>query len=442
MYPLTGMKHAAFEQLKTLLTSAPLLIFPDFNKEFLLETDASILGLGAVLAQKNNAGHIAPIVFTSRTLHKNYSSSELEASTVVWSVEHFRPYLYGHTCQLYTDYQALKSLMNTPHPSGKLARWGLTIQELDLHIHHRSGKTNRAADALSRLQPLNQSSNDEPESKQPVVQAKDGEGTISHLTAEDDTSNNSSIDPLAEYQDTNPELKLFLQTGKLPEDKRKARELVLSKTQFEIQDRVLYHLEKDKTLRVVVPTDIRKELFNDVHSGIFGAHLRSAKIHSQLAQHHWWPSMRVDINSWARACTVCASRQVGKPLHPCLTPLPVGGSFDRVGVNVVQLPTSNKGNKYVIVFVDYLTKWPEVFPVKDQNSLTIAKLLIEHIIPRHGVPSQLLSDRGPAFLSKIMFELYNLLRIKKVSTTAYHPQTDGLMELYNHTLIDMLSKKV
>ena len=69
----------------------------------------------------------------------------------MWAVKHFRPYLYGHTCQLYTDHKALKSLMNTPHPSGKLARWGLAIQELDLHIHHRSGKTNQATDALSRL---------------------------------------------------------------------------------------------------------------------------------------------------------------------------------------------------------------------------------------------------------------------------------------------------
>ena len=108
---------------------------------------------------------------------------------------------------------------------------------------------------------------------------------------------------------------------------------------------------------------------------------------------------------------------------------------------MVQLPTSSKGNKYVVVFVDYLTKWPEVFPVKDQNSLTIARLLVENIIPRHGDPSQLLSDRGLAFLSKIMFEVHEILGIK-ISTTAYHPQTDRLVERYNRTLIDMLSKKV
>ena len=152
--------------------------------------------------------------------------------------------------------------------------------------------------------------------------------------------------------------------------------------------------------------------------------------------------MRADIDSWARACQICASRSVGKPLHPSLVPLPVGGPFDRVGVDVVQLPTSRKGNKYAVVFIDYLTKWPEVYPTRDQSSLTIARLLVEHIIPQHGVPSQLLSDRGATFLSKIMFELYKLLGIKKVSTTAYHPQTDGLVERYIRTLVDMLSKKV
>ena len=120
----------------------------------------------------------------------------------------------------------------------------------------------------------------------------------------------------------------------------------------------------------------------------------------------------------------------------------MGGPFDRVGVDVLQLPTSRKGNKYAIVFVDYLTKWPEVFPARDQSALTIGKLLVERIIPTHGVPSQLLSDRGAAFLSKLMYELYKLLGIKKVSTTAYHPQTDGLMERFNRTLTDMLSKRV
>ena len=111
-------------------------------------------------------------------------------------------------------------------------------------------------------------------------------------------------------------------------------------------------------------------------------------------------------------------------------------------MDVVQLPKSKRGRQYAVVFMDYLTKWPEVFPTTDQTSLTIAKLLVEHIIPRHGVPRELLSDRGGSFLSQLIVELYQLLGIKKTSTTAYHPQTDGLIERFNRTLIDMLSKSV
>ena len=76
--------------------------------------------------------------------------TELEALGVVWAAKHFRPYLYGHQCDVFTDHVALKSLLCTPQPSGKLARWGMAIQELDLHIHYRSGKKNSNADTFFR----------------------------------------------------------------------------------------------------------------------------------------------------------------------------------------------------------------------------------------------------------------------------------------------------
>lgn len=91
--------------------------------------------------------------YASHSLQKheqNYGVTELEALAVVWGVKHFHPYLYGHRCDAYTDHKALNSMLNTPQPSGKLACWGMTIQELDLHIHYRPGGKNQNADALSR----------------------------------------------------------------------------------------------------------------------------------------------------------------------------------------------------------------------------------------------------------------------------------------------------
>ena len=203
-------------------------------------------------------------------------------------------------------------------------------------------------------------------------------------------------------------------------------------------DDVLYHVEADKTLRVIPPEKDREKLFH----GAFGAHLRDAKVHSQLSKHYWWKGMRADIIRWCRTCLTCVTRKAGRAVKPPLTPIPVSGPCDHVGVDVVHFSNPYDGNQYAVVFMDYLAKWPEVFPTLEQTTLTIAKLLVEQVISRHGVPVELLSDRGSAFLSHLMKEVCQLLGIHRVNTTAYHPQTDGLVERFNRTLIDMLAKRV
>ena len=400
---------------------------------FVLETDASGIGLGAVLAQLQDDGTMRPIAYASRTLQKheaNYGVTELEALGVVWAVKHFRTYLFGHHCDVYTDHEALKALLNTPHPSGKLARWGLALQELDLHIHYRQGKKNSNADALSRA----------PEG---TLEIPPSDATVLGAVLEGrEACAKGGEDPLRHRQLQDPDLKpimSYLEDGILPTEDKLARELVLTKSSFEIIDGVLYHLEKDQTLRIACD---RKKIFEEVHSGTFGGHLREAKIHGQLARQYWWPRMRADIQKWCRACLVCISRSVGRQTKPLLTPIPVSGPFDRVGVDVLKFPKSSQGNQYAVVFVDYLMKWPEVFAVPDQSALTIARLLVEHVIPRHGVPAEILSDRGKAFLSKLLHEVYTLMGMKKINTTSYHPQTDGLVEQFNRTLTDMLAKTV
>ena len=170
-------------------------------------------------------------------------------------------------------------------------------------------------------------------------------------------------------------------------------------------------------------------------------HLREMKIYSQLQKHYWWPNMRADIRKWCQSCLVCASRHVGQAQKPPLSPIPVAGPFDCIGVDIIQFPCSYDGNKYAVVFMDYLTKWPEVFAIADQKAETVARALVE-VVSRHGVPAKLLSDRGANFLSDLLHEVYVLLGIRKINTSAYHPQTDGLVERFNRTLTDMLAKTV
>ena len=421
--------QSSFEELKRRLTTSPVLVFPDFSRCFILETDASIAGLGAVLAQEQPDSTKRPIAYASRSLLKherNYGVTELEGLGVVWAVKHFRPYLYGNQCIVYTDHQALKSLLNTPQPSGKLARWGMALQEMNLIIQHRSGKHNENADALSRY-PHPQTVNDDADPTDGVVAALAGEvdGDLATLQRQDE-----ELGPMVTY----------LETGVLPDDAGLARRLALTQSQFVIEDDVLYWVAGDSTLRVVPPACMRPQLFQEAHSGQFGGHLGGTKVHSQLQKHYWWRGMRADITRWSRACLVCATYNSGRAVRPPLSPIPVAGPFDRVGVDVIQFPRSRAGNQYAVVFMDYLTKWPEVFAVPDQTAATIAQLLVEEVVSRHGVPTEILSDRGRSFLSGLMKEVEVLLGFHKVNTTAYHPQTDGLVERYNRTLTAMLAK--
>ena len=140
----------SFERLKCLLASPPVLAYPDFEATFILHTDASGDGLGAVLEQDDD-GQSHPLAYASRTLSKheaNYGVTELEELAIVWALRHFRAYLLGHKCIVYTDHSPLKAVLAAPHSSGRRARWGDTLAEFDLEVCYKPGRKNTNADAL------------------------------------------------------------------------------------------------------------------------------------------------------------------------------------------------------------------------------------------------------------------------------------------------------
>ena len=104
-----------------------------------------------------------------------------------------------------------------------------------------------------------------------------------------------------------------------------------------------------------------------------------------------------DVHRFCRSCLTCAvHRRTGRKLNPQLHPIPVGRLFERVGIDILEMPKTLRGNRYIVVFMEYLTKRVEAYAVEDRTSETIARLLIDNVVRRHGVPTQLLSDRGPS----------------------------------------------
>ena len=143
----------AFQRLKELLTHPPVLAYPNFDRTFVVHTDASGDGLGAVIEQEQEDGMLHPLAYASRTLTKHerkYGITELEALAVVWALKHFRVYLWGHHCTVFTDHAPVRSLLYNTKATGKLARWADVIAEFDLEICYKPGRQNANADALSR----------------------------------------------------------------------------------------------------------------------------------------------------------------------------------------------------------------------------------------------------------------------------------------------------
>ena len=191
---------------------------------------------------------------------------------------------------------------------------------------------------------------------------------------------------------------------------------------------------------MIPPVSRRMPLIADLHGGVSGAHLGPEKTLGRIKTHYWWEGMRRDTHDYCLNCTVCRSRRSGNAPIVTTQVNTRGRTLGVCGVNVLKLPRTRSGKNYLVVFQDYLTKWLEAFPVANQDTITIARLLVERIVPVHGMPKKLLSDRGGCFLSHLISELYWLLGIKKINTTAYHPQTDGMVERLNRTFLDMLAK--
>jgi hypothetical protein len=144
----------AFEHLKTCLMTPPILAYPNFEKPFILYTDASTFALGAILSQKDDDKKEHVIAYASRTLNKherNYGITELECLAVVWAVKHFHHYLHGQKFIVITDHAALRYLLNMTNPTGKLGRWMMTLNAYDLEIINRPGKQHSNVDTLSRI---------------------------------------------------------------------------------------------------------------------------------------------------------------------------------------------------------------------------------------------------------------------------------------------------
>ena len=354
----------AFDTLKSKLLMSPVLAFPDFSHSCVLETDASIKGLGAVLSQRGEDGRIHPVAFASRALsqtEQRYSVTELETLAVVWAVKHYNAYIYGHDVVVYTDHSAVKAILSSPHSNGKHARWwshvyGSGVRNLE--IVYRAGKENSNADALSR-NPVPQTT---PESEM-VTDVQIASVTSMDCSELLQLSPDSVTVPegdLSLQQAEDPECQVlldFLLQGKLPEDADEAKKVAAQATQYDVLDRVLCYVgpKAGGQVRKVVPKALRKTLLDGNHGGALSGHFSGPKLLKTVSRHWWWPGMHSDMMNHCKSCLQCTVVNASGRVHkPSLKPIPVQRAFQIMGVDIMELPRTKQGNRYVAVFQDFL----------------------------------------------------------------------------------------
>ena len=235
----------------------------------------------------------------------------------------------------------------------------------------------------------------------------------------------------------------FMEREDLPMDDWRARRIALQRSVFVMEKGILFYLDprQGHHKRAVVPRHLREQLLLEHHSSLMGGHFAVKKTYGALMCHWWWDGMYGDTQKFTTNCPQCAIvTGGGRHRRPPLHPIPVSRPFQIVGVDIMELPRTDSGNQYVLVFQDFLTKWPFAFPMPDQKSSRIAELLVKEVVPLFGVPESLLSDRGANLLSHLMRDICRMLGIRKLNTTAHHPQCDGMVERFNRTLKTLLRK--
>ena len=458
------------EALKTLqekLSSEPVHRLPRPDEPYYMFTDASKYAIGCVLCQKEGDDYVI-VLCDSVVLPKRkyWNTTEGEAFAVVHFTHKFAHYVdNGQEFTVFTDHTAVQHALDNPSANAKLTRWGLSLLPFRdrMFIQHWPGAI-MPADFFSRHPNL---------LKQPGVE---GPGERYRLTLVLDSGDNASsegaetsvepIDPdvirairpedqfewikaiIADEQRTCEsigEIHDLVTRGVEPHAWPASVAKHLRKGHFRLdEDGVLHFEDKAHIRRQVVPASLRLFIMSMSHDAPMAAHFKNDRFFGSVEKLFWWPKMRQDLVDWQASCEICQlndrshSKRKGDYKSVVVTEPMSFTAMDLVG----PLPLSHDGNRYILVFTDYFTRWVEVVPIKDKKAETIARAFFSIVACRWGAPLRLLTDNGKEFTSKFMQELHVLLGTEHLLTTPYHPEADGMVERFNATLISHLAKVI
>uniref|UniRef100_A0A453NRI9 Reverse transcriptase n=1 Tax=Aegilops tauschii subsp. strangulata TaxID=200361 RepID=A0A453NRI9_AEGTS len=387
----------AFAQLQKALTTAPILALPNFSLPFVLETDASGKGIGAVLMQQGR-----PIAYYSSSLcprNAAPSTYEKEALAILEALKKWRHYLLGNELIIKTDQQSLKFITDQKITEGVQHKLMMKLLEFNFKIQYKKGSENRVADALSRLLP-----------------SCFAMSAVTPVWAED---------LISSYQND-------------PVSQQLMEQLLLKQPSADSEYTIHAGIIRYKG-KILVGNNaaLRTKLIQALHSSPVGGHSGVRATYQRIKNIFHWPGLKQEVEKFTAACPICQRAKHEHCLQPgLLDPLPVADmAWQHVTMDFIEGLPNSQGKEVIMVVVDRFTKYAHFIPLAHPYSvLTVAQAFVDQIIRLHGPPKLIISDRDRIFTSKLWRDIFQALKVELRYSTAYHPQTDGQTERVNQCL--------
>lgn len=385
---------SSFQKLKDMFSKAPVLQHPNPDLQYIVEVDASEVGAGAVLSQRQpTSGRIHPVAFFSRKFsptEKNYDVGNRELLAIKLALSEWRHLLEGalKPFSILTDHKNLLYIQTAKRLNSRQARWALFFSRFNFVLSYVPGHKNKKADALSRQ--FNTSEEDRP-TEQYII----------------------------------PPHKIVAQIS-----------TALSQQLQETQNRVPQGM-KVPTGRLFVVPSLRRPVLLWAHDGVLSGHPGITITLKTLQRHVWWPNMRKDVTDYVAACPTCAVNKVPRTLPTgLLQPIPAPRQpWTHLTMDFISDLPKSAGMTAIWVIVDRFSKMTHFVPLPGlPTAEALSALFISHVVRHHGIPSNIISDRGAQFISRFWRAFCKKIGVTLSLSTSHHPQTDGQTERMNQTL--------
>ena len=451
----------SFEALKSICSECPVLAYADYTKPFVLHTDASTTGLGAVLYQKQEDGKERVIAYASRTLNKserNYDAHKLEFLALKWAItDKFHKYLYGATFDVYTDNNPLTYILSTTKLDAMGHRWVASLGPYNFTLHYKPSKLNCDADALSCINwesvspvvvqaTLDLAHVDRTLILDPEVQ---GQKSADEPFVLKSLRINEAFSKWQRRQKKDPEIRKIIElmhnndwsTYKYSKNEPSSmKSYVKVRADLELENCLLYRRIRLKdheidTYQLVVPVAYRKTALELLHDK-FG-HLGIDRTTGLSCERFFWPRMAEEIRQYIQNCECCL-RYKQQPEWAELRPLEASYPLELVHMDYLKIGGKDDPNSNILVITDHLTRFSQAYVTVNQQAATAARVFVREFVNNYGWPTKILTDQGQTFNGKLFTALCKEAKILKLRTSPYHPQTNGQPERFNSMLMTML----